>query len=278
MPHIPGHQGDPPGVYKPRMQITDKGSTALEQEPYVPIDTDVIRKLFTLGFSKEALMNFMGVEDEDNPVVDEAFKTIMSRVQKGDAPGGLVGYMFPQTYLPLTPIEGGKGKKSSFRTAGEYFSSAPGGWQIRFEETTVPDTFNLYGFEKAVLVDPETGERHNKPGVSGAEYALKSLAEGIEIGGETYDVDEVDKSVGGKLKPKLIELMRRPINYLFHEPLHSYFGHTVRKDEGLVKKYGYGQEHYAEHTSKMIDSVLENMSEKELAELIYKALYSGGKY
>ena len=41
MPHIPGHQGDPPGVYKPRMQITDKGSTALEQEPYVPIDTDV---------------------------------------------------------------------------------------------------------------------------------------------------------------------------------------------------------------------------------------------
>ena len=74
MPHIPGHQGDPPGVYKPRMQITDKGSTALEQEPYVPIDTDVIRKLFTLGFSKEALMNFMGVEDEDNPDVEEAFK------------------------------------------------------------------------------------------------------------------------------------------------------------------------------------------------------------
>ena len=27
-----------------------------------------------------------------------------------------------------------------------------------------------------------------------------------------------------------------------------------------------------------VDSVLENMSEKELAELIYKALYSGGKY
>tara|TARA_R100000789_G_scaffold100155_1_gene108981 strand:- start:65 stop:868 length:804 start_codon:yes stop_codon:yes gene_type:complete len=267
MPHIPGHQGDPPGVYKPRMQITDKGSTALEQEPYVPIDTGVLLKLFNLGFSREALMNFMGVEEKDNPDVEEAFSNIMGRVQKGDAPGGLVGYNFPQTYMPLKPIEG---KKAARRTGGEYFSSSPGGWENRFIESAVPDTFNIYGTEEAIIFDPETGEER-ETNLSAAEYALKSLVEGVEIDGEIYDIDVVDKWVGGALKPYVSKLMRRPVEKLFHEPLHSYFGH-------ITGKYTTGQEHYAKHASKMTESVLEHMSEKELAELIYKALYGGGKY
>ena len=268
MPDIPNHPDNRPGVYKPRMRITEEGSTSLEQEPYVPIDIDVIRKLFNIGFNKKTLMDFMEVEDEDNPDVEEAFKNIMGRIEKGDAPGGLVGYMFPQTYLPTT-----KEGNNFSRISGEYLSSAPGGWVNRFEETAVPDTFNLYGFEKAVLVDPETGELHNRTGLSGAEYALKSLVEGIEIDGEMYDVDEVDKAVGGKLKPKLLNMMKVPVDMLFHEPLHSYFGHTIRGG-----KYAYSQDHYDKHVTKMRESVLKNMSENELAELIYKALYNSGNY
>ena len=245
---MPQNQSNIPGVYKPRMEITAKGNIPLEQEPYVPIDTDILLKLFNLGFSREALMNFMGVEEKDNIDVEEAFSTIMSRLEKGDAPGGLVGYNFPQTYMPLKPIEGGEGKESAWRTRGEYFTSS---------ESTVPDTFNIYGFEEAVMGDKEIG-------LSAAEWGLKTLTEGVET---VYPDKEQHKLV----KSHISKLIRRPIDMLFHEPLHSYFSH-------YKGKYPRSQEEYKKSTAKMTKSVLENMSEEELAELIYKALYGSGKY
>ena len=64
---------------------------AAHEQKNIPIDMESFAELFELGFDKESLKEL--VKDEDK--LDEIYNTILNRIKKGDAPGGLVAYAFP---------------------------------------------------------------------------------------------------------------------------------------------------------------------------------------
>ena len=150
---------------------------AHEQENIIPIDMKNFAELFKMGFSKDAVERMMkdktmserwavlekeGVNDLDvrqqrdiakqvyegikidKDKLDEYYNTILSRVEKGDAPGGMVAYAFPD-YSPEVRGEPG--------SIGGSYTPAFFGVRDKLESLgvdvdslvkTVPDTMGIY--------------------------------------------------------------------------------------------------------------------------------------
>ena len=152
-------------------------ATAHLQENIIPIDMENFAELFKMGFSKDALERMMkdktmsermdilekegfkdldvrkqsdiakqvyeGIKIDKNKL-DEYYNTILSRVEKGDAPGGMVAYAFPD-YSPEVRGEPG--------SIGGSYTPAFFGVRDKLESLgvdvdslvkTVPDTMGIY--------------------------------------------------------------------------------------------------------------------------------------
>ena len=68
-----------------------------------------------------------------------------------------------------------------------------------------------------------------------------------------------------------MQQFKRPLSALLHEPLHAYFRHTDEKNKGKTQKQ------FMQLTDNMIENILNEMSETELAATIYKLLYNNGQ-
>jgi|TARA_Y100000310_G_C20466796_1_gene708048 hypothetical protein len=286
---MPQNQINIPGAYNPGKYIRAT-NIPLEQEKYVPINTEVLLKLFNLGFTEEALMNFMGHET-DKKDANKVFKDIMSRIEKGDAPGGLVGYNFPQTFINKEETSSGDiigGEyipalsrsidnlrrnppkiKSRLEREGNTYTQEilnmeeQDRWSSEIKnlismQSSVPDTFNIYATGKIpdIQRDLMTYMGQNVPG-STEEQAIKLLSN--------------DEGMSDRRREQLMQEFKRPLTALLHEPLHAYFRHTDEKNKGKT------QEQFMQLTDSMIENILNEMSGEELAATIYKLLYNNGQ-
>ena len=286
---MPQNQSNIPGVYKPG-RYNRNTNLPLEQEKYVPINTEGLLKLFNLGFTEESLMDFMGYGTDEKDV-KKGFKDIMSRIEKGDAPGGLVGYNFPQTFInngepSSEDMIGGEyipalsrsidnlrrnppEIKSRVKREGNTYTheilnmEEQDKWSSEIKnlmsmQSSVPDTFNLYATGKISDVQREfmTYMGQNVPN-STEEESIKKLSN--------------EEGMSDTRREQLMQQFKRPLTALLHEPLHAYFRHTDEKNKGKTQKQ------FMQLTDNMIENILNEMSEEELAATIYKLLYNNGQ-
>ena len=262
MPHIPGHQNNIPGVYKPSYgagKALDAG-IELENEPYVPINTQSLLELFQLGFTKETLSDFMGKNINDKSVT-EAYNTIIGTLQKGDAPGGLVAYHFPETVLGDIENKQINGKSIKSATGGEYVNALsyllhnikqnPPLTPVQVEKGDGTRTFSF-----------EIGNEKERKQLNDWQKKIQDLQEMRSTVPDTFNIYANPYEWS---KDKWLD--KGILNALLHEPLHSYFDH----DESTEK--GFSQEEYHNLTDKMKSNILDTMSEEELSNTLYNLLY-----
>jgi hypothetical protein len=152
-------------------------ATAHEQENIIPIDMENFAELFKMGFSKNALERMMKNKEmsrklshmkkegfDDLPVshrldiahkvyesididknkLDEYYNTISSRVEKGDAPGGMVAYAFPDYSPELYGEPGSIGGSYTPAFFGVRDKLESLGVDVDSLAKTVPDTMSIY--------------------------------------------------------------------------------------------------------------------------------------
>ena len=274
---MPQNQSNIPGVYKPTAgapRALEVG-VQLHEEEYIPIPTDSLLELFKLGFTKESLADFMGVTDENDKSLNEAFNTILGRLEKGDAPGGLVGYRFPGTVVSTA-----KDRKEGVGTGGEYVGALKQQlYDLRQNPPFPPvsskqeDGYTNYRFEAYDEAQVKQVNDWLKK-IKSLQNLQKSVPDTFNIYANPFGEEET-KSWKEQL-----------INSVLHEPLHSIFHHEEKESSKLrgshwdTQKYwdkGYTQDEYMDFTNKMKNNILENMSEEELAATIYKLLYNNGQ-
>tara|TARA_R110000751_G_scaffold162299_1_gene268777 strand:+ start:46 stop:894 length:849 start_codon:yes stop_codon:yes gene_type:complete len=274
---MPQNQSNIPGVYKP---TSDPEYIGLENRLHTPINTKSFADLFKIGFNKKALESMFGdypVSDKD---LDEYIDKILGRVEKGDAPGGLVAYYFPDTKIKTqegddTYMRGGNYIPALETAIGSFVKNRP---KFEGEEYFIKDG-------QRFLRMPET------PEVENWVSKLESLKEMQRTSPDTFNIFqqhsyEKDIIESGKSQENTfpgVKLARdNLLSTLLHEPLHSVFHHGK---EGEYKEYekqkgfsegqrvGFPQESYARATNVMRENILNEMSEKELTEYIYNLLF-----
>ena len=260
MPHIPNHPNNRPGVYKPSYGagIARDAGVLLENEPYVPINTQSLLELFQLGFTKETLSDFMGKNINDKSVT-KAYNTIMGRLQKGDAPGGLVAYHFPETVMDVENVQI-NGKSEEQTSGGEYvralsyllhnIKNNPPLSPVQVEKGDGTRTFSF-----------EIGNEKERKQINDWQKKIQNLQEMRSTVPDTFNI--YANPFGWKSKIK----ERNKLRALLHEPLHAYFDH----DESTER--GFSQEEYHSLTDKMKSNILNTMSEEELSKTLYNLLY-----
>jgi len=255
MPHIPNHPDNKPGVYKPNYKsLALNAGILLENEPYVPINTQSLLELFQLGFTKETLSDFMGKDINDKSVT-EAYSRIMGKVQKGDAPGGLVGYSFPETVLgDEETVEETDDKLIKTATGGEYVNSL----------LYMADELRKNPPFPPVMIDKGDGTTDYGFNVERGGEEEKQIMDWI-----TKIQDLQDKNVESAV-PDTFNIYATPfdryrgerykqenlIEASLHEPLHAYFDHQESSERG------FSQEEYHNFTNKMKSNILDNMRRK----------------
>jgi hypothetical protein len=250
-----------PGVFKPSSHVRYAG---LENRKYTPINTQSFADLFSMGLDKKALQTLMKDNEQTSGSVSDDdlefyLNKILSRVNKGDTAGGMVGYHFPDNEFRFT--ENGK----DYRESGTYTSAIDGAISsyLKNRPTFKGEKIKTENGNKTLHIPP-TKEANNW--ISG----LTKLREMKAAYPDTF-------SLFGKQDEHTLKT-------LLHEPLHSIFTHdegdgeldysSYHKERGVKagQRGGFSQERYSKTTDIMEQNILKQISKKQLQEMISNIL------